>query len=63
MILRHAARLENLSLAGQAVADMNSDGKISPADSRTVLRISAKLESHPDDVKQSENTTEESTVS
>lgn len=63
MILRHAARLENLSLAGQAVADMNSDGKISPADSRTVLRISAKLEPHPDDVKQSENTTEESTVS
>lgn len=63
MILRHAARLENLSAAGEAVADMNSDGKISPADSRIVLRISARLEQHPDEIKKSENTAEESTAS
>lgn len=43
IILRHAARLENIEDALLPAADADGDGRISASDARTVLRYAAKL--------------------
>lgn len=43
IILRHAARLENIEDALLPAADADGDGRISVSDARTVLRYAAKL--------------------
>ena len=44
LALRYSARLEVLLPVQLAAADMNSDNIVTPADARTILRISANLE-------------------
>ncbi|MBR5427133.1 MAG: hypothetical protein IK118_02190 [Clostridia bacterium] len=44
IILRFAARLENLPEMRQKAADVNRTGKVNSADARLVLRVAAKLE-------------------
>lgn len=44
LVLRCAAKLEELTSVQSSAADVNSDGNITSADARTILRISAKLE-------------------
>lgn len=42
-ILRHSARIENLSKSKQEICDINCDGEITALDARIALQISAKL--------------------
>ncbi len=44
LVLRAAAKLENLSAEQTAAADVNGDSRITASDARKILRVSAKLE-------------------
>ena len=44
LVLRHAARLEELSEEQQKVADVDKNGKITSADARLILRVAARLD-------------------
>ena len=44
LVLRHAAKLENLAEEILPAADVNYDGKVSASDARRILRCAANLE-------------------
>lgn len=44
LVLRHAAKLEELSEDQQKVADVDANGRITAADARLVLRVAAKID-------------------